>query len=206
MTTNTIPTISKETAIPRVTADTVLDYIRTYGPGELVHTDGLDRDCLCYTIRVCADGTLAAPWKPCDKEVSRHFWLVNGELGTCLPDEGGCDIFHGVGLDLRLMCSLLADDINSWLDDLAYWSRRRITGPEDDHHDLRYVATRCNRVSRADIREAVRDYLQDQMDDITKLDRDKAMDQVGRLYDMADMICEIFGIYVSHDDRHIYVS
>ena len=116
-------TITKETAIPRVTAATVLNYIGTYGPCEIVHTDGLDRDCLCYTIRACADGTLAAPWQPCDKEFSRHFWLVNGELGTCLPDEGGCDVFHGVGLDLGLICSLLADDINDWLNDLAYWGR-----------------------------------------------------------------------------------
>ena len=118
MTTNTIPTISKETAIPRVTADTVLDYIRTYGPGELVHTDGLDRDCLCYTIRVCADGTLAAPWKPYDKKISRHVWVARGSLNVCRPGSA----FVGPDLNLNLVCSLLADDINSWLDWLAYWN------------------------------------------------------------------------------------
>lgn len=137
--------------------------------------------------------------------------LTRDALNTCKADGSDYGRLLGADLDLRLICSLLADDINGWLNELAYWGGRfDVTCPEDDHHDLRYVATRCDRVSRADIREAVRDYLQDQMDDIVKLslagNDERGLERVGAMGDMAEMICEIFGIYVSHDDRHVYVS
>ena len=108
----------KTKTIPHVTADAILDYIRTYSPGGLIHSDDMERDCLCYTIRACADRTLAAPWEPYDKKSSRHVWVTRGSLNVCRPGSA----FVGPDLNLNLVCSLIAGDINDWLDDLAYWN------------------------------------------------------------------------------------
>lgn len=203
MTTKTIPTT--ETIVPHIAADTVLDYIRTYGTCKLVPGGIAGRVCICCTVYACADGTLAAPEQPYDKAFNRPIWVDRDDLRTYAD---GSDYSRLPGL--APTCSLIADDVNDWLDFLADWGRREVTGPEDDRHDLRYVATRCETVSRDDIREVVRCYLQAEMDNIVRFresGNEVLMDScTGTFIDIADMVRDIFGLYVSIDALHVYIS
>lgn len=113
MTTKTISTT--ETIIPHITADTVLDYIRTYSPYEIIPPTGKTGGCICYMVYACADGTLTAPWDPHDKTFTHHIRMADS---------------HGVDQDMRLVSPLLADDINDWLEWLNSLTGHGITRAE----------------------------------------------------------------------------